>query len=207
MIITAKTGDQEITLDFELKLTSENTYEISINPDNDIPVATELIFNFDQAFLQQNSLQMVAPVNVKTDSEITAPEDSSDEDSLQQESTEQITSAVSAAALVVTGISAAASGEYVSFWRLVNTLQILVLFNFVNIETDPVLKGFLGGLLKDERIPNLYAYFGNKYDDSEMPNRFTEKFKYPSFLDIAGHVFTIWVCLSIVACLVLLTLK
>ena len=47
MIITAKTGDQEITLDFELKLTSENTYEISINPDNDIPVATELIFNFD----------------------------------------------------------------------------------------------------------------------------------------------------------------
>ena len=65
--------------------------------------------------------------------------------------------------------------------------------NFLNVDTSPELQGFLDGLLNESKIPNLYDYLGNDYDESTMPERYrTFKYNYPSFLDITGHILTIW---------------
>ena len=67
------------------------------------------------------------------------------------------------------------------------------MLNFINIETHPTLKGFLGGLLNESQIFNLYANFFNNYDRARMPDRFTIlKYHGPSFLDITGHIITPW---------------
>ena len=99
------------------------------------------------------------------------------------------------------------SGDLASFWLLINTLQVLSLMIFLNITTSPILEGFLSGLLNDSKIPNLYAYIGNSHDNSEMPSRFiTFRYSYPSFLDITGHVITMWIVIGILFGLALITL-
>jgi hypothetical protein len=102
--------------------------------------------------------------------------------------------------LVATAVTASLfTGDYVSLWRLINTLQLLSLFNFSSVDVPPQLAGFLEGLLKESRIPNLYKIlWGDNHDETDMPNRFkTLKYDHPAFFDITGHVLTIWLAMSI----------
>ena len=109
--------------------------------------------------------------------------------------------------VIATFVTSTITGDYAGFWRLINRLQLLMLMSFINITTTPLLAGFLGGLIKDSRIPNLYAYIGDYYDTSSMPNRFTTlRYTYPSFLDIFGHVMTLWIIIGTGSGLAILTL-
>ena len=78
---------------------------------------------------------------------------------------------------------------------------------FLNVDSSPTLKGFLHGLLKDTRIPNLYDFLRD-YDTSSMPGRFsTSRYSHPSFFDIFGHLLTIWLIIAVLVGLAMLTLK
>ena len=108
------------------------------------------------------------------------------------EATEETTSLLVSSAAGGSFIAGIFAGEYIKVWRLINTLQILVVLNFINVETHPILQDFLSGLLDETRILNIYAYFFNYYDQSEMPSRFTRfRYNFPSFLDITGHIITV----------------
>ena len=80
------------------------------------------------------------------------------------------------------------------------------MFSFLSVETTPYLTGFLSGLLRENRIPSLYAYIGDRYDHSDMPSKFkTLNYNHPSFLDIAGHILTGWLTIILVVGILLLT--
>lgn len=59
------------------------------------------------------------------------------------------------------GITGIFTGNLMTFFRMVNTLALLVLLNYANITTTSLLRGFLGGLLDDSAVPNLYADYFN----------------------------------------------
>ena len=76
---------------------------------------------------------------------------------------------------------------------IINYAQILALFSYFNCSTTPELDGFLSGIFRDSSIPNLYDYVVDPdYDVVTMPDRFTVAYDHPLFLDIVGHICTLW---------------
>ena len=111
------------------------------------------------------------------------------EESTKETTTSGSTSLISSAAFV-----AALSYNFSAFWKVINYLQIITLFQFFNMSTTPELEGFLGSLLDDSLIPNVYNFIlPEDYDAVSMPARFTKQYSFPLVLNIFGHTMTFWI--------------
>ena len=110
------------------------------------------------------------------------------------EDSEEATSNGSTGVLGSAAFVSTLSYNFAALWKIINYLQVITLFQFINVETTPELDGFLASLLKDSKIPNIYDLFvPDDYDAVSMPDRFMKSsYKYPLLLDIFGHTLSIW---------------